>query len=170
MKEEERNEKQSHYIPDEYFEALLRGESITETIQTRRGKWVVAFQGNAETLAIAQRMSDLIGGRSMESISANQRYWLNIFATLEVLVQKGPKGWDRMRCNYPDPFELQEVYRRGLTLRDEVCGFQRSETVADNAAGEDSAEPAADERAATEADIKPQKPLHGSFWPRKRQE
>jgi len=103
-------------IPKDPLEIILNGEQITETINTRRGKFVIAFPLPSDLRKIEIEVARMLNGNAASSFSSDTLSNFRAYATLDVVIKEAPKWWNDLESaeNCPDDNLIMELYRRYL--------------------------------------------------------
>lgn len=140
---------------EDIFFTLLSGKTVTEKIETSRGAFTVKFPKQKDIIAIDRRIAFMRGGIPAESFDAVGNFNLQKVATLDVMVEGGPRWFDNLRernrnwswGEVPDAGFVDEVYAKAYEFRLNVQGkFGKNEEEAHSAVpdGEDVQAPVGD--------------------------
>ena len=115
---------------DDLFFQLLNGKTVSETIQSSRGEFIVKFPKQKDIerigLIVAQRRMG-ISARSFDLDTENEIYKC---AVLDVIVESGPKWYEAAKeknenfswRDMPDTDFVNEVYLMAHSFRQKVQG------------------------------------------------
>lgn len=126
--DEIKNEEYSEEKQNDIFYTLLSGKTYKETVETSRGNFVLKFPKQKDVMQIDRRVALMRGGVPAESFDAIANFNLQKVATLDVMVESGPKWYDNLKSknpnfswgDMPDGNFIDEVYSKAYTFRAEV--------------------------------------------------
>ncbi len=126
--DEIKNEEYSQEKQNDIFYTLLSGKTYKETVETSRGEFVLKFPKQKDVMQIDRRVALMRGGVPAESFDAIANFNLQKVATLDVMVESGPKWFDNLKSknpnfswgDMPDGNFIDEVYSKAYTFRAEV--------------------------------------------------
>lgn len=126
--DEIKNEEYSQEKQNDIFYTLLSGKTYKETVETSRGEFVLKFPKQKDVMQIDRRVALMRGGIPAESFDAIANFNLQKVATLDVMVESGPKWFDNLKSknpnfswgDMPDGNFIDEVYSKAYTFRAEV--------------------------------------------------
>ena len=109
-------------------ELYQRADDNKETVETSRGNFVLKFPKQKDVMQIDRRVALMRGGVPAESFDAIANFNLQKVATLDVMVESGPKWYDNLKSknpnfswgDMPDGNFIDEVYSKAYTFRAEV--------------------------------------------------
>ena len=149
--EEIKNEEYSPEKQNDIFYTLLSGKTYKETVETSRGNFVLKFPKQKDVMQIDRRVALMRGGVPAESFDAIANFNLQKVATLDVMVESGPKWYDNLKSknpnfswgDMPDGSFIDEVYSKAYSFRLEVQRkFGDYEEKADNGISDGEGVPA----------------------------
>lgn len=128
LTDEIKTEEYSQEKQNDIFYTLLSGKTFTEEIETSRGKFRVKFPKQKDIMQIDRRVALMRGGIPAESFDAIANFNLQKVATLDVMVESGPKWFDNLKSknpnfswgDMPDGNFVDEVYSKAYSFRAEV--------------------------------------------------
>lgn len=141
IKEDKAIEPLSKEREDDIFYTLLRGKTLTDDIETSRGKFVVKFPKQKDIMAIDRRVAAMRGGLPAESFDSSANFALQKIAFLDVVIESGEPWYENVKKenknfswgDMPDGNFIDEVYIKAWTFRNEVQKkFERHEEKSDN--------------------------------------
>jgi hypothetical protein len=141
IKTEEPVEEFSKEKADDVFFTLLNGKTLTEEIETSRGKFVVKFPKQKDLMAIDRRVAAMRGGLPAESFDSAANFCLQKIAFLDVVIESGEKWFNNLKKqnqnftwgDMPDSNFVNEVYSKAWIFRCDVQKqFEHPEAKADN--------------------------------------
>ena len=117
------------------FESILMGKDITTKVTTSRGDFVVKYPTGKDLGTIDRIKAMRRNGISADSFDALAGYTSTVYATLDVVVIKGPEWFEKAKKDKPNfSFEgvpddelINELYSRALDFRNNVQGRIKSE-------------------------------------------
>lgn len=126
--DEIKNEEYSEEKQNDIFYTLLSGKTYKETVETSRGNFVLKFPKQKDVMQIDRRVALMRGGVPAESFDAIANFNLQKVASLDVMVESGPKWFDNLKSknpnfswgDMPDGNFIDEVYSKAYTFRAEV--------------------------------------------------
>jgi hypothetical protein len=136
---------------DDVFFTLLNGKTLTEDIETSRGKFVVKFPKQKDLMAIDRRVAAMRGGLPAESFDSAANFNLQKVAFLDIVIESGEKWFNNLKKendnftwgDMPDSNFVDEVYIKAWTFRCNVQKqFEQNEDKADNGADDTQNVPA----------------------------
>ena len=103
----------------------MSGKTYKETVETSRGNFVLKFPKQKDVMQIDRRVALMRGGVPAESFDAIANFNLQKVATLDVMVESGPKWYDNLKSknpnfswgDMPDGNFIDEVYSKAYTFR-----------------------------------------------------
>lgn len=127
---------------EELFFTLLNGKSITEEIETSRGKFVVKFPKQKDLLAIDRKCAIMRAGIPASSFDENANFNIQKVAFLDVTVTSGETWFTKLKNDVtknfswgdmPDSNFVDEVWVKAWTFRNKIQeSFGQHEKQADN--------------------------------------
>lgn len=110
------------------FFAMLNGQTVKETIDTSRGKFVVKFPKQKDMLAIDRRIAAMRLGLNAASYDEAGNFNIQKVAFLDVVVESGPAWYEAAKKkdtrlswgDMPDTEFVNEVYVKAWSFRLEV--------------------------------------------------
>ena len=100
--DEIKNEEYSEEKQNDIFYTLLSGKTYKETVETSRGNFVLKFPKQKDVMQIDRRVALMRGGVPAESFDAIANFNLQKVATLDVMVESGPKWYDNLKSKNPN--------------------------------------------------------------------
>lgn len=104
------------------FEMILNGKVPKETVQTRRGKFVIRFPLPHELREIELALAVMLQGQPVSAFSNGMLLNFRVYATLDKVLVEVPAWWKKMegaeKC--PDDALITELYRRYLQFYSEI--------------------------------------------------
>ena len=125
---QERVEKLTEEQRDDLFTKLIKGQDVTETVETSRGEFVVKYPKAADILTIGKIAAIRRNYKPIEGFDAESEM-INIMAsTLDVVVVSGPKWFEEARkakesfsfLEVPSRVFLAELYGKAYSFREKV--------------------------------------------------
>jgi hypothetical protein len=103
-------------------EALLSGKELVTTIQTKYGDFDFQYPSGGDTLRIAHRRAEYLGGHPDSSYDNMRRYKFEQWATLDLLIVKKPAKFEKIVswADFPDQDLVEELFTRGTKFRIEI--------------------------------------------------
>ena len=128
LTDEIKNEEYSQEKQNDIFYTLLSGKTYKETVETSRGNFVLKFPKHKDVMQIDRRVALMRGGVPAESFDAIANFNLQKVATLDVMVESGPKWYDNLKSknpnfswgDMPDSNFIDEVCSKAYSFRAEV--------------------------------------------------
>lgn len=102
LTEEIKNEEYSQEKQNDIFYTLLSGKTYKETVETSRGNFVLKFPKHKDVMQIDRRVALMRGGVPAESFDTIANFNLQKVATLDVMVESGPKWYDNLKSKNPN--------------------------------------------------------------------
>lgn len=105
---------------NEVMDKLLRGEDITEVVDTRLGSFTLRFPKprilRQIQMMLAARLQDKALGISARDLPENVVNSYSIYATLDAVVIKGPSWWEKLKTSEdcPDNDFIMDLFGRYL--------------------------------------------------------
>jgi hypothetical protein len=120
----------------ELFFALLNGKEVEETIETRRGAFVIKYPQQKDLLRIARIEAFLRGGVAAASFDAAMNFELRKCAFLDVVVTDGPAWFTKKKSrdadfswrDIPDAKFADEVFASAAAFRERVQAILDKDT------------------------------------------
>ena len=104
------------------MEMLLKGEKITFTKATRRGKFTIQFPLPSDLRRIELLLSEMLQGKPIDSFTKQAIADMRVYATLDIVVVDSPDWWKQLvsseKC--PDNELVSELYRSYLRFYGKV--------------------------------------------------
>jgi hypothetical protein len=139
---------------DELFYAMLNGQTVTDTIKTSRGDFIVKFPKQKDIISIGRIAAFMRSGIPATNFDAVSEYEIQKVATLDIMITSGPAWFENARKknkgfswrDVPDAHFVDEVYAKALQFRqgvqDDITGDQKA--AAEKPDGENAADVSAD--------------------------
>ena len=112
---------------EDLFYQLLRGQTVKETIETSRGKFVVKFPKQKDMMLVDKRVAIMRGGVSADSYDITGNFNLQKVAFLDVVVESGEAWFNNLKASgnfswsdMPDQEFVNEVFDKAWTFRQTV--------------------------------------------------
>lgn len=134
-KVETKEELLSETQENDLFYQLVRGKDITETIETKRGSFIVKFPKEKDIIKIGRLCALRRGGIAATNYDAATDQNIYVTSFLDIVVLSGPAwyenaknenknfGWEEM----PDIDFVNDVYMKAYTFRNKVQEQFRNE-------------------------------------------
>ena len=91
--QEEKNEKNEKNENDLIFEKLLKGEDITEKIETDRGEFLLKYPLQKEHKEIIKKRIKYLEDLNIDNLTDNELTAYNVIAILDTVIIKSPEWW-----------------------------------------------------------------------------
>jgi len=125
--EQERTEAMSEQKQGDLFFAMLKGNTVQETVTTSRGEFIIKFPKQSDIITIARMAAFMRAGISARDFDATGEYEIQKCATLDLIVTSGPAWFNKIKENpdfswrdMPDANFTDEVYAKALSFRQDV--------------------------------------------------
>ncbi|GHU65078.1 hypothetical protein FACS189447_03370 [Spirochaetia bacterium] len=113
---------------DDLFTQMILGKDVISEADTSRGKFMVKYPKQRESLSIGKLMAFRRNGLPVESFDAMTEKINLIVSTLDVLVVDGPEWYKNAKATnksfsfmeVPDEQFLEELYQKAYYFRSEV--------------------------------------------------
>lgn len=125
---QEENQELSQEKQNDLFYTLLSGKTITEEIETSRGKFIVKFPKQKDLLVIDRKTASLRGEIPATSFSEKENFNLQKIAFLDTVVISGDTWFNNVRNknksfswgDMPDANFVDEVFVKAWLFRNKV--------------------------------------------------
>lgn len=124
----ERVEKLTDEQRDDLFTKLIKGQDVTETVETSRGEFVVKYPKAADLLTIGKIAAIRRNYKPIEGFDAESEMINMMASTLDVVAVSGPKWFEEARkakesfsfLEVPSRVFLAELYGKAYSFREKV--------------------------------------------------
>lgn len=118
---------------EDLFYAMMRGQTVSEEIETSRGKFTVKYPKQKDLMYIDRRVAAMRRGLPASSFDDRATFDMQKIAYLDTVVTGGPSWFEGVRNDkdraspwsweeVPDTEFIDEVYVKAWTFRVEVQG------------------------------------------------
>lgn len=105
------------------IDTMLSGKELVKELDTDYGRFEFKYPDGADTLRIAHRRAEYLGGHPDHSFDRVRLYWFEIWATLDVLVVKKPEKFSKILswADFPDTSLVEDLFSRGTQFRNDIA-------------------------------------------------
>jgi len=123
----EKTEAISEQKQGDLFFAMLKGQTVQETVTTSRGEFIIKFPKQSDIIIIARMAAFMRAGISARDFDSAGEYEIQKVATLDLIVTSGPAWFNKAKENpdfswrdMPDANFVDEVYAKALSFRQNI--------------------------------------------------
>jgi len=133
LQEQEREIKKEKNSPEtnDLLEKLLSGEDITETLETKRGTFVMKYPLPRVFRQVQILLSQRFPNVDLGNLPEKSWRFYEMYATLDLVIVQAPQWWDDLNSSEdcPDDALVLDLYRRYLRfygeVQDKIAGVDR---------------------------------------------